>query len=152
MITAGYLALHSQGRRGGSDVALLDVCQDYALKFLHDHDIFDFGVVLKGGTALRKFRAGSAGRFSTDLDFATPDVETADLLIDNGCATISGRSLFAETYTLPQWNAAGGLPVPGAIRSMTPAGGRLIILTDYSIEVWSRGPAPKPAKRRAITP
>ncbi|MGO9874212.1 MAG: nucleotidyl transferase AbiEii/AbiGii toxin family protein [Acidimicrobiia bacterium] len=102
MITAGYLALHSQGRRGGNDVALLDVCQDYALKVLHDHDIFDFGVVLKGGTALRKFRAGSAGRFSTDLDFATPDVGTADLLIDtlDGAELLDVRMRVVDRETL----------------------------------------------------
>jgi hypothetical protein len=95
------------------------------------------------------YSESSLTRTGEQLTALTP-AAAADLLIDNGCATISGRSLFAETYTLPQWNAAGGLPVPGAIRSMTPAGGRLIILTDYSIEVWSRGPAPKPAKRRAF--
>lgn len=33
--------------------------------------------MFKGGTALRKFRAGSAGRFSTDLDFAAPSEELA---------------------------------------------------------------------------
>ncbi len=82
MITAGYLALHSQGRKGGRDVALLDVCQDYVLHALNQHDVFDLGVVLKGGTSLRKFRAGNAGRFSTDLDFATPDIETAKFVID----------------------------------------------------------------------
>jgi predicted nucleotidyltransferase component of viral defense system len=60
----------------------LDVCQDYALDFLYSREIFHFGVVLKGGTSLRKFRAGSAGRFSTDLDFATPDVDTAQLVVD----------------------------------------------------------------------
>ncbi|MFQ5544486.1 MAG: nucleotidyl transferase AbiEii/AbiGii toxin family protein, partial [Acidiferrobacterales bacterium] len=38
---------------------------------LHEVGIFDSGhLVIKGGTALRKFRAGNAGRFSTDLDFA----------------------------------------------------------------------------------
>jgi uncharacterized protein len=82
MITPGYLALHSQGRHGGRDVALLDVCQDYALHLLNNHGIFEYGVVLKGGTSLRKFRAGNAGRFSTDLDFTTPDHETAELVID----------------------------------------------------------------------
>lgn len=82
MITPGYLALHSQGRSGGRDVALLDVCQDYALYLLCEQGAFDLGVVLKGGTSLRKFRAGNAGRFSTDLDFAAPDSETAELVMD----------------------------------------------------------------------
>ena len=38
--------------------------------------------MLKGGTALRKFRAGNAGRFSIDLDFAVEDDATAALLLD----------------------------------------------------------------------
>jgi predicted nucleotidyltransferase component of viral defense system len=38
--------------------ALLDVAQDYALQYLFQEGIFDLGVVLKGGTSLRKFRAG----------------------------------------------------------------------------------------------
>ncbi len=82
MITPGYLAMHSQGRRGGREVALLDVCQDYVLYALRTKGVFDLGIVLKGGTSLRKFRAGNAGRFSTDLDFATPDIETAEFIID----------------------------------------------------------------------
>lgn len=32
---------------------------------------------LQGGTALRKFRAGNAGRFSTDLDFSAPGENVA---------------------------------------------------------------------------
>lgn len=44
--------------------------------------IFDLGVSLKGGTAIRKFRAGNAGRFSTDLDFAGVDDAAADLLVE----------------------------------------------------------------------
>jgi hypothetical protein len=69
MITQGYLARHFQGRSGMRDPALLDVAQDYALKHLHDQGAFELGIVLKGGTSLRKLRAGNAGRFSTDLDF-----------------------------------------------------------------------------------
>ena len=96
MITQGYLSRHFQGRRGMADAALLDVAQDYALKFLSDQGLFDLGAVLKGGTSLRKLRAGNAGRFSTDLDFAAPDVETGELLLD----TIDGAELFDVRFTL----------------------------------------------------
>lgn len=96
MITEGYLARHFQGRSGMADPALLDVAQDYALKHLHDQGMFDLGVVLKGGTALRKLRAGNAGRFSTDLDFAAPDVDTAELLLD----TLDGAELFDLRFSL----------------------------------------------------
>jgi uncharacterized protein len=101
MITQGYLARHFQGRSGMADPALLDVAQDYALKLLHDQGIFDLGVALKGGTSLRKFRAGNAGRFSTDLDFAAPDLDTAELLLD----TLDGAQLFDVRFTLVQREA-----------------------------------------------
>jgi Nucleotidyl transferase AbiEii toxin, Type IV TA system len=39
--------------------------------------LFQNDLVFKGGTALRKFRAGNSGRFSTDLDFAAPDENLA---------------------------------------------------------------------------
>jgi len=76
-ITEGYLARHYQGVRGGRDAAILDIAQDHALYLLHQAGAFDACLVFKGGTALRKFRAGSAGRFSTDLDFAAPSEELA---------------------------------------------------------------------------
>jgi predicted nucleotidyltransferase component of viral defense system len=72
-LTEGHLARHYQGRRGGRAPALLDIAQDHALAHLHDLGLFRSGLVFKGGTSLRKFRAGSAGRFSTDLDFYAPD-------------------------------------------------------------------------------
>jgi len=81
-ITEGYLSRHYQGRSGGRDPALLDIAQDYALALLHREGVFDLDVVLKGGTALRKFRAGNAGRFSTDLDFACEDDTTAALVLE----------------------------------------------------------------------
>jgi predicted nucleotidyltransferase component of viral defense system len=76
-ITEGHLARHYQGVRGGRDAALLDIAQDHALHLLHNAGLFGRGLVFKGGTALRKFRAGNAGRFSTDLDFAAPDEQVA---------------------------------------------------------------------------
>lgn len=76
-ITEGHLARHYQGVKGGRDAALLDIAQDHALNLLHNAGLFAHGLVFKGGTALRKFRAGNAGRFSTDLDFAAPDEEVA---------------------------------------------------------------------------
>lgn len=76
-VTEGYLVRHYQGVKGGRDAALLDIAQDHALHLLHAAGLFDQGLVFKGGTALRKFRAGNAGRFSTDLDFAAPDEELA---------------------------------------------------------------------------
>ena len=72
-VTEAFLTRHYQGVRGGRDAALLDIAQDHALYHLHRHGLFDRGLVFKGGTALRKYRAGQTGRFSTDLDFAAAD-------------------------------------------------------------------------------
>ncbi len=81
-ITEGYLVRHYQGRRGGRGPAIIDIAQDHVIYHLAERGLFDLGVSLKGGTAIRKFRAGNAGRFSTDLDFAGLDATSADLLIE----------------------------------------------------------------------
>ena len=94
MITEGYLVRHYQGKRGGRGPALIDIAQDHLLFHLMQRGLFDLGIALKGGTAIRKLWAGSAGRFSTDLDFAGVDDTTADLLLEavDG-ARVGGRGL-----------------------------------------------------------
>jgi hypothetical protein len=82
MITEGYLLRHCQGRPGGRGPAIIDIAQDHILHYLSEQGFFDLGLSLKGGTALRKFRAGNAGRFSTDLDFAGVSDALADLMVD----------------------------------------------------------------------
>jgi len=72
-ITEGHLTRHYQGVPKARDAALLDIAQDHALYHLASVGLFQRGLVFKGGTALRKYRAGSTGRFSTDLDFAAHD-------------------------------------------------------------------------------
>lgn len=74
--------MHYQGRRGGRGPAIIDIAQDHLLLHLAQAGVFDLGIVLKGGTAIRKFRAGNAGRFSTDLDFAGVDDASAALLLE----------------------------------------------------------------------
>jgi len=96
VITEGYLARHYQGRRGGRDPALLDVAQDYALKIIHDAGLFDLGLTFKGGTALRKYRVGTAGRFSTDLDFAGEQGGLAGLLFE----TLDGAVLHGVRFSV----------------------------------------------------
>lgn len=97
-ITEGYLSRHYQGRSGGRDPALLDIAQDHALVLLHREGVFDLDVVLKGGTALRKFRAGNAGRFSTDLDFACEDETTAALVLE----TLDGTDIDGFSFRMEQ--------------------------------------------------
>jgi predicted nucleotidyltransferase component of viral defense system len=76
-ISEGHLVRHYQGTRGARDAALLDIAQDHALFILHRSGLFESGLVFKGGTSLRKYRAGTTGRFSTDLDFAAADEDLA---------------------------------------------------------------------------
>ena len=104
MITEGFLARHHMGRSGMAAPALLDVAQDYALHYLHQQGVFDFGVVLKGGTSLRKLRAGNAGRFSTDLDFAAPDADTAELILD----TLDGATTHEVTFQITHRSSIRG--------------------------------------------
>ncbi len=89
MVTEGHLARHHGGRRGQRDPAFIDIAQDHALKILEEAGVFELGVVLKGGTAIRKLRAGNAGRFSTDFDFSANDAEATNFLL----ATLDGAEL-----------------------------------------------------------
>ncbi|MDR1442670.1 MAG: nucleotidyl transferase AbiEii/AbiGii toxin family protein [Bifidobacteriaceae bacterium] len=72
-VTEGFLTRHYQGAHNARNAAILDIAQDHALYHLAQAGLFERGLIFKGGTALRKYRAGTAGRFSTDLDFAAPD-------------------------------------------------------------------------------
>lgn len=96
MITEGYLVRHHQGRRGGRGPAVIDIAQDHLLYHLAAEGVFGLGVSLKGGTAIRKFRAGNAGRFSTDLDFAGMDDAAADLLVE----VVDGAAVGPFKFTL----------------------------------------------------
>lgn len=82
MITEGHLVRHYQGRRGGRGPAIIDLAQDHLLEHLRRHGVFELGIALKGGTAIRKFWAGNAGRFSTDLDFAGVEDASAELMAE----------------------------------------------------------------------
>jgi hypothetical protein len=44
--------------------------------------MFDTGIALRGGTAIRRLWAGNSGRSSTDLDFAGLDDAAAGLLLE----------------------------------------------------------------------
>ncbi len=78
--------------------ALLDVAQDYALYHLHQQGVFDSGLVLKGGTSLRKFRSGNAGRFSTDLDLAAPDPDVGELALE----ILDGAEVHGVRFTVSE--------------------------------------------------
>jgi predicted nucleotidyltransferase component of viral defense system len=94
VITEGLLLRHCQGQQMFRDGALIDVAQDQALHLIHEAGLFDLDLVFKGGTALRKFRLGSAGRFSTDLDFAVSEQGLAELVLER----LDGASIDGFTF------------------------------------------------------
>ncbi len=72
--------------------------------------------MFKGGTALRKFRAGNAGRFSTDLDFAAPNDEVALAALHAlGGVDIDG---FAFAIDNLGWRSLPARPMP-AVKAVT---------------------------------
>jgi predicted nucleotidyltransferase component of viral defense system len=83
------------------DGALIDVAQDHALQHLHAMGLFDLGLVFKGGTALRKFRLGNEGRFSTDLDFAVEEEGLAELIFEHLDGTTVDGFGFRVEQTVP---------------------------------------------------
>lgn len=107
-LTRALISRHGAGRADTYDTALLDVSQDHLLWLLAELGLFSDGrLVLKGGTSLRKCRLGSAGRFSTDLDFAAPD----DDVVLEVCTAIDGAlvsgfrfSLFSTRGDGRHWN------------------------------------------------
>ena len=96
-ITKSLVTRHALGRADAYDAALLDVAQDHLLYLLAEAGMFDDGdLVFKGGTSLRKCRLGNDGRFSTDLDFASPNEDT----VLDVCGVIDGARVAGFEYRL----------------------------------------------------
>lgn len=70
------------------------------------------------------------------------------LAVDGDCATILGGT--AELFTLPSWSGAPmPIEIPSVARAIALQPGRLYVLTEHSIEVWTTAPPPAPTRRRA---
>ena len=85
----------------------------------------------------------------TDRLDAVTTTTSSRIRIDNGCAVVTGRSAGAETFAVPGWTFSGAQNIPANARSVILTPQRLIVLTDYSVEVWSRGQKPAPGRRHA---
>lgn len=58
-------------------------------------------LIFKGGTAIRKLYAGSQGRFSTDLDFASNDATLSlDVLYRDLIDAIDGRTMGPFSFSI----------------------------------------------------
>ena len=96
------LAAVYRGR--GRNEAYLEFAQEHFLDWLRVERLFDDeAIVLKGGTAIRKFVLGNDGRFSTDLDFAVADPVYADHILER-----LGRRVVHQdvTFVLDRYDAA----------------------------------------------
>jgi hypothetical protein len=103
------------------------------------------------GDKLYSYSAPSLLKTGEQWSPQTPTAAT-QLAIDGACAVVTGRSANAEVYTWSPgtWTASGALTLPAGVRSIVIDHDRFVLLTDYSLDIWSRGPAPPPRRRRAI--
>ncbi|MCL1805222.1 MAG: nucleotidyl transferase AbiEii/AbiGii toxin family protein [Clostridiales bacterium] len=124
-IQPGHIARHTPQSAGsqGRGAAIIDVAQDLLLRHLSQLGLAD-RLVFKGGTSLRKFYAGSAGRFSTDLDFGIADIrdnpgEVISKLVD----AVSGLKLAPFSYEMTErrgkWTVVYLHPFSGADYKLT---------------------------------
>jgi hypothetical protein len=112
----------------------------------------DGATVYTLGTRLFSYAVAGLTKISEEL--ATTQASTAtDLAIEQGCAVVTGRSPAAELYRRSgsQWVAAGVTSLPGVARGISVLPGRVLVLTDYSIEIWSRLAPATPSRRRGVS-
>jgi predicted nucleotidyltransferase component of viral defense system len=99
-INPGHLARHTPRNAGaqGREAAIVDIAQDLLLRHLHAEGVLA-GLAFKGGTALRKLYAGTAGRFSLDLDFSCARIgdDPDDVLVDL-IAAVDGLEVSPFSY------------------------------------------------------
>jgi len=103
-LNPGHIARHTSRYAGaqGKEAAIIDIAQDILLRDLHEKGVLD-NLAFKGGTALRKFYAGRAGRFSLDLDFSIIDLNyNKDEVLLNFINAIEGLRIGPFRYTLTE--------------------------------------------------
>ena len=105
------------------------------------------GVVYALGDKLYSYSESALTKLGEQFQSQTPTPSTR-LLIESSCALITGRTPAAQGYST-QWNLLRTFDLPGVARSILVHNGRIVILTDYSIEIWATSPA-KPARRRGV--
>jgi hypothetical protein len=112
------------------------------------------GTVYVLGERLYAYAESSLAKSSEPLgDYvndATGAVTFADQRIrtDGNCAVIGGRNFSLLTFALPAFSASTSFATPAVVKSIASTPGRIYLLTDYSIEIWSTTPLATPARRR----
>jgi predicted nucleotidyltransferase component of viral defense system len=108
-LTAGHVARHRPPQsRISTEIAVLDIAQDFLLANLYQQGILGGIATFKGGTALRKLFAGTQGRFSTDIDLAVvesgADRHTLAEMIGQECDVTLGPFRFKPSCERGRWN------------------------------------------------
>jgi len=118
-IQPGHIARHTPQGAGsqGRGAAIIDVAQDLLLKYFTEIGLVE-KLVFKGGTSLRKFYAGNAGRFSLDLDFGIANIyDNPDDVISDLVVSVSGLKLGPFTYDMVErrgkWSVVYSHPFSG---------------------------------------
>jgi len=126
MITEGQLRLISRYYAGrGREFALLELAQEHLLEWMVREGLFagdPDDVVFKGGTAIRKFRLGRRGRFSTDLDFAVAQDAFGEHVIEaleQGLIRVDNVRFEARSIDLPAAKATWLAVVDGVGTTMS---------------------------------
>ena len=104
------------------------------------------------GSRLFSYAVPSLTRINEELETSAVSAAT-DVAIAEGCAIITGRSPAAQLFRRngSLWAGAGVTSIPGVARGIALQTGRVIVLTDYSIEIWSRLPPARPSRRRGAS-
>ena len=125
MITEGQLRLISRYYAGrGREFAFLELAQEHLLEWMVREVLFEGDpddVVFKGGTAIRKFRLGRRGRFSTDFDFAIAQDafgEHVIVALEQGLIQVDNVRFEARSVDLPAAKAIWVAVVDGVGTTM----------------------------------
>ncbi len=113
------------------------------------------GVVYVLGDKLYGYSSTSLSKVSEQLGSYVNDpagiVAYVDqrVRIDGNCGLVTGRTFNPSLYGVAAtWAAASTPLVPAAVRSVAQLPGKLLLLTDDSVEVWSTAATPKAPRRR----
>jgi hypothetical protein len=113
------------------------------------------GIVYVLGEKLVQYNENDLSKIAEPLGAYVDDpalgVTYADqrVRIDGGCLAMTGRQYSPQLFSTalaPQASFA----TPSAARGIAAQPGRLYVLTDHSLEVWSSAPLPLPARRHAV--
>jgi hypothetical protein len=125
MITEGQLRLISRYYAGrGREFAFLELAQEHLLEWMVREGLFagaSDDVVFKGGTAIRKYRLGRRGRFSTDLDFSVAQDafgEHVIVALQQGLIEVDNVRFESRSVDLPAAKAIWVAAVDGLGTSM----------------------------------